>query len=132
MHDPYYSGLVNAPFPLNAIVVLFIFPYMIWKSKRMNNFIMAIEHILLILILIFPIVVLQAHIALIPTFLKCSANKLYLIKVSNSTSKCCSNILNFVSYLVFGLIIIYINHIIDVFKFFLVLYKPEKDMQCRF
>ena len=49
-YDPYYSGLISLPTPLNAVLIpLFPFFYW-WKNKKFNNFILHCSYIPVIIV----------------------------------------------------------------------------------
>jgi len=77
--DPHYSGLTNSPFPFNALAVPFIPFYWFFKSQKLNNFVLKIEHFFIVLILL-PLFTLVSFTLSPLAFFKCVAIKIKILK----------------------------------------------------
>lgn len=130
LQDDYYSGLVNAPFPLNSLLLPFIPFYAVMKNKSLNNFIQKVEYLISILLVsIFFAIFSFASIPL--AYVKILIIKGRLLKRRlNLTSKK-KRFNAFFIWVFLGIFILILNWFSEFLIFFKLAFKEKENLVLR-
>lgn len=130
-YDKIIGGVTLTFFPINLILLPFIIPVVVFKSERLNDFILKIQYVLMILAYCFIATIIS--VPLVPLlYLKCVFNAIYISLENKRQAYTGQNFLNLLLNVFLSLPIIILSLLVDLFALPNLLMKPEKEFEFKY
>lgn len=111
--DEFYSGITITFFPINILVLPFILPVVLFKSERLNDFILKLQYALMILLYCFMAIIIA--VPLLPIlYIKAIMNAIFISINNKRVAYRGQNQVNLIITIIFNPVLLVISLLVDL------------------
>lgn len=130
-YNRWYGGITTTFFPISLVVLPFIVPLIVFKSERLNDFILKIQYTCMMLM--YCIIGAAISVFLLPVlYVKTIANQIYIFFNNKREDYRGQNAVNLVLSIFLNPLIIYISILIDLISLPTLLLKDSRYFEYKY
>ena len=130
-YDPVSGGVTITFFPVSILVLPFIIPVVMFKSERLNDFILKIQYAFMIL-LYCSIAVSISIPVMVLLYMKCIFNSIYILFNNKRQDYKGQNLFGLFLTILFNPVIILVSLVVDLIALPNLLLKDEKGFEFKY
>jgi hypothetical protein len=130
-YNQFIGGITITFFPINILILPFIIPVIMLRSKRVSDFLLKFQYTLMVLIYAFIAMVIIVPLTPI-LFFKIIVNSVYILMTNKREKYKGENVVQFILSLVVSPIVIPISILVDVLSLPTVLLKESKTFEHKY
>lgn len=130
-YDPLSGGVTITFFPISILVLPFIVPVVIFKSERLNEFILKIQYAFMILL--YCVIAVVISIPILPLlYLKCIFNAIYIVLNNKRQDYKGQNIMGMLLTIMLNPAILLVSLLVDLVSLPNLLLKDERYFEYKY
>jgi len=129
--DPLYGGVTITFFPISIMILPFIIPVIIFKSERLNDFILKIQYAFMMLM--YVLIAITISIPMFPImYSKCIFNSMYILLNNKREAYTGQNVVNMVFTVFLNPFIMLISLLVDLICMTGLLLRDERTFEFKY
>ena len=130
-YDPYFGGVTMTFYPINLIILPFIIPIIVFKSERLNDFILKLQYAFMMLL--YVSIAMLSTIPFFPImYLKCMFNAIYIMFNNKREQYRGQNGLKLIVTIFFNPFVIILSLLVDLLSLTNLLLKDERNFEFKY